>query len=118
MRKSTRDEEIDKAWEQHLAKRQYHRAGWLEALFEKHEGLCTYCQQELQLDDRQSPLRPTIDHVIPLGRGGSDTLDNCTLACSLCNTAKGNLPASDRAAIRAVRARMAINLRWVDLPRT
>lgn len=34
--------------------------------------------------------RPTHDHVIPLSRGGGNTLENSVCACSSCNTRKGN----------------------------
>lgn len=33
---------------------------------------------------------PTIDHVIPLARGGTHTWDNVRLACRLCNSTKGD----------------------------
>lgn len=32
---------------------------------------------------------PTVDHVIPLKHGGTDTLDNVQLLCKHCNSAKG-----------------------------
>ena len=32
----------------------------------------------------------TLDHVIPRSRGGKDTWDNVVIACSRCNTKKGN----------------------------
>lgn len=31
----------------------------------------------------------TADHVVPLARGGSSTLDNTTVLCRKCNGAKG-----------------------------
>jgi 5-methylcytosine-specific restriction endonuclease McrA len=44
-------------------------------------GLCHYCHKEAKL---------TIDHVIPLSRGGKDSKDNVVAACLRCNTSKGN----------------------------
>lgn len=41
---------------------------------------CTYCGSTTTL---------TIDHRVPLVRGGSNTLDNLTLACRPCNSRKG-----------------------------
>lgn len=41
---------------------------------------CAYCGSTAKL---------TIDHRIPLFRGGSNTLDNLTLACRPCNSRKG-----------------------------
>lgn len=42
---------------------------------------CQYCG---------STRRLTIDHVIPRSRGGGDTWENMVVACSICNTKKGN----------------------------
>jgi len=32
----------------------------------------------------------TVDHVIPVSKGGKSTFENCVAACSKCNTKKGN----------------------------
>jgi 5-methylcytosine-specific restriction endonuclease McrA len=32
-----------------------------------------------------------LDHIIPKDKGGSNTLDNCNIACKDANQAKGNL---------------------------
>jgi hypothetical protein len=34
------------------------------------------------------PLKETIDHIIPISRGGADTVDNICLSCLPCNLAK------------------------------
>jgi 5-methylcytosine-specific restriction endonuclease McrA len=44
---------------------------------------CQYCG---------STRRLTIDHVIPRSRGGKDTWENLVVACSTCNTRKGDIP--------------------------
>jgi 5-methylcytosine-specific restriction endonuclease McrA len=36
------------------------------------------------------PTAPTVDHIIPLARGGSHTWDNVQLAHHLCNSLKGD----------------------------
>lgn len=41
------------------------------------------------------PDSPTLDHVIALATGGSDTLDNVRLAHSYCNAVKGDRPLAD-----------------------
>lgn len=52
---------------------------WGEAL-EQYHHRCAYCGRELPL---------TIDHVIPLVRGGKHSKDNVVPACSYCNISKG-----------------------------
>jgi 5-methylcytosine-specific restriction endonuclease McrA len=42
---------------------------------------CVYCGKEKGL---------TIDHVIPLSRGGKSSFENCVTACKDCNSKKGN----------------------------
>lgn len=45
---------------------------------------CRYCGQKLK------PKTATLDHVLPLSRGGSDDPENLVLACHPCNQCKGN----------------------------
>jgi len=35
------------------------------------------------------PLSPSLDHIVPLSRGGSHTLANCQIAHLRCNISKG-----------------------------
>lgn len=48
-------------------------------------GLCYYCQKKF------SYKQLTMDHLIPLGRGGRSTKDNLVPACKDCNTKKKNM---------------------------
>jgi hypothetical protein len=48
--------------------------------------LCEYCHTS----ERWQYVRFTIDHVIPLSRGGSDNPDNLALACFHCNRRKAD----------------------------
>lgn len=41
---------------------------------------CQYCGSKKEL---------TIDHVIPVSRGGKSNFENCVTACKSCNTKKG-----------------------------
>lgn len=51
------------------------------AIYRRDNNTCQYCGSTRSL---------TIDHVIPRCRGGADTWENLTLACSRCNTIKGS----------------------------
>ena len=53
-----------------------------EYLLEKWGRKCAYCDAE------NIPLQ--IDHITPRSRGGSDRIDNLTLACCSCNQKKGS----------------------------
>ena len=55
-----------------------------EYLLEKWGRCCAYC------DARNVPLQ--IEHIHPKARGGSNRINNLTLACAPCNDAKGALP--------------------------
>ncbi len=53
-----------------------------EYLLEKWGRKCVYCNA------KEVPLQ--IDHIEPRSRGGSNKIDNLTLACGSCNLKKGN----------------------------
>lgn len=46
--------------------------------------ICAYCGIEAEGED------VTLDHVIPVSRGGTDRMSNMVLCCAKCNTKKGN----------------------------
>jgi 5-methylcytosine-specific restriction protein A len=48
-------------------------------------GLCHYCGR------RVPPGELTLDHIVPLVRGGRSTRGNCVPACKTCNSAKQDL---------------------------
>lgn len=45
-------------------------------------GICYYCQKKFE------PSQLTMDHCVPLARGGLSTKSNLVPACSACNQAK------------------------------
>ena len=45
---------------------------------------CQYCA------DTFSPKELTIDHILPISKGGKTNWENCTTACTTCNVKKGN----------------------------
>lgn len=47
---------------------------------------CHYCGTTL------TPMTATIDHIVPVSRGGKWRLDNLVLACQSCNIKKGSMP--------------------------
>jgi len=47
------------------------------------EGLCHYCGRKF------SPKELTMDHVVPIARGGKSTKGNIVPCCFECNQAKG-----------------------------
>ncbi len=56
-------------------------------LLEKYRHCCAYCKKA------NIPLE--IEHIIPKSRGGTDRVDNLTIACHCCNLKKSNKLASE-----------------------
>lgn len=55
------------------------------------EGCCAYCGCAVDVDaPRFAPHKATVDHIVPLTRGGTNWPDNLAVACPACNTSKGN----------------------------
>lgn len=52
-------------------------------IYKRDKHKCQYCGSTKDL---------TIDHIIPKSRGGEDTWENLVVACSTCNTKKGDIP--------------------------
>lgn len=51
---------------------------------------CGLCGQEvLRTEVAPHPRSPSLDHIVPMARGGGHTYDNVQLACFLCNSRKG-----------------------------
>jgi 5-methylcytosine-specific restriction endonuclease McrA len=48
-------------------------------------GICYYCGSAVP------PRELTLDHIVPLVRGGHSTRGNCVPACKACNSAKQSL---------------------------
>lgn len=49
------------------------------------KGVCRYCGKSV------SPKELTLDHIVPVARGGRTTKGNCVPACKDCNNQKKNL---------------------------
>ena len=66
------------------------------SLYDKQGGRCRWCNR-LMIRPRNGKFRQplpadaaTIDHVIPVTRGGTDDSSNLVLACHACNRKNGN----------------------------
>ena len=72
-------------------------------IFERDGWRCKYCNKTTppELQGKQQPDSPTLDHVIPIGGGhkGSHTYQNCQCLCRVCNVEKlANLSEADKKA--------------------
>jgi 5-methylcytosine-specific restriction endonuclease McrA len=61
-------------------------------VFRRDGFVCQICgvKTKLKLRGTNHDREPTIDHIIPMSKGGPNTYDNVQTACRSCNTAKGN----------------------------
>ncbi|MFS4457989.1 HNH endonuclease [Bdellovibrio sp. HCB2-146] len=48
------------------------------------KGICYHCGQKFK------PTELTMDHLIPIARGGKSNKNNCVPSCKDCNTKKGH----------------------------
>lgn len=70
-----------------------------EELYKKNNGTCYLCGKQCLYDDHTiidgafiaGDRYPTIEHIIPLSKGGKHTWDNVGLACMKCNREKRDL---------------------------
>ena len=70
----------------------------LSALYRRDQGICYLCGEKCDYKDRRiasdgktiicGEQYPSIDHIVPLSRGGSHTWENVKLAHRGCNSAK------------------------------
>jgi 5-methylcytosine-specific restriction endonuclease McrA len=58
-------------------------------------GICVYCGREVITGAYGGDRLGTIDHKVPLSRGGTWKRYNLTCACRRCNTAKGGMTAEE-----------------------
>ncbi|NOQ52827.1 MAG: HNH endonuclease [Desulfuromonadaceae bacterium] len=59
------------------------KQGWWQNRIAK--GVCHYCEKSFP------PKELTLDHIVPLARGGRSTKGNCVPACKECNNRKKDL---------------------------
>lgn len=62
----------------------------LTKLYMRDQGVCQICGRRIDFDcDSNSDYYPSIDHIIPISKGGEHQWGNVQLACRVCNTLKG-----------------------------
>lgn len=62
-----------------------------ERLYLEFKGRCYLCGRKTKLKSpRGDPLLATIDHVVPLSRGGTNEASNLRLCCRGCNKKKSD----------------------------
>jgi 5-methylcytosine-specific restriction endonuclease McrA len=67
----------------------------LKEQYRKFNAKCQICGVKVVLSDVHDENRATVDHKIPLSKGGLHVEDNVQLACWKCNCSKADtLPAS------------------------
>lgn len=71
----------------------------LITLSERQSHRCCYCGGDTwhsdiidHQTDRSESNKATLEHLLPASQGGTYKWDNLAMACSECNTARGNLP--------------------------
>lgn len=61
-----------------------------QEVFERDGWVCALCRRKIKKSARSpDPLSASVDHIIPLSLGGSDSLSNVQSAHLSCNVAKG-----------------------------
>ena len=61
-------------------------AGWWNARLTAQEGRCCYCKKPFN----QTSRKATIEHIVPVSRGGANDIGNLAIACKRCNSRRGN----------------------------
>ena len=67
--------------------RELRKSSWWKQQLGK--GVCYHCEQKFPKEDL------TMDHLIPLARGGRSTKKNIVVACKQCNSLKKNLTVAE-----------------------
>lgn len=73
-------------------------------LYNVQKGKCYYCENLLYSEAIQDvAMDIDIDHLIPVSRGGKNSLDNFRLTCKSCNNQKSDLTETEyRTALKAI----------------
>lgn len=60
--------------------------------WEAQKGRCGYCKRQIKKKNKldTQPTTNTLEHIIPISRGGTNTPSNTAAVCFPCNQARGN----------------------------
>ena len=64
------------------------RRKWAKRLARRRGWRCHWCKC-LTTKRRHRPTSATVDHLVPLSRGGTNSPSNVVVACLTCNLARG-----------------------------
>lgn len=101
-RRSRCSKKCDRAYFAKLRRAQAREAGYetvsRAAVFERDAWVCYLCGEptDRQAQAPYSRLAATLDHVVPLSKGGPHTMSNLRTAHFACNSSKGNRPWIDQ----------------------
>jgi len=84
---------------------------WAEVMriFLAHDKRCAYCHEPVE-------GQPDPDHVVPLSRGGSNSITNVVPCCRPCNADKSNHLLSEWNTVRASRGKPPRDVSLADYP--
>lgn len=80
----------------------------LKSIFERDQGICWICQQQVWKDSTHHQYRPSRDHVVPRKDGGRTTPENLRLAHQGCNSARHDAPSKKRPWYERKEAQVAV----------
>lgn len=95
------------------------RWGW-EKQWQAQDGLCWICLEHMDREPLQGPNSASVEHIVPLSRGGGNSWRNKLLAHQFCNSKRGSpfiwvpLNVFRRAAMKRVRSRGRMQMTLVD----
>lgn len=68
---------------------------WLRTrLAEAQNWRCCWCGRHVTLE-RDKRTTVTLEHLVPRSKGGTDSFENCVMACSRCNSNRDIIPIED-----------------------